>query len=691
MHTFAEEKHRPMKRITTVIAIVLATLNLNAQNVTLNEARQVARKFLEKHHDQVMSCPHIDYDGNEAVLYIFNGENSFVAVSGDKNTQPILAYVDANTYDESNIVAPAKMWLDNYSAQIKSVKKQQFVSPENQQKWASLLEDRAPYDDTLVPPMLTSKWGQSEQYNFYCPSGHGGPNGHAVTGCVATAMSQLIYFFRFPESGIGSYSYEHPDYGTISADFSSAHYDYDAMTDQPDNINLAASLINFHCGVAVDMVYGPDASGMYNHKAAYALRNYFKFNPETEYLFRDSTNLNWDSTVVSHLDRNIPMYYAGWSAPWTEGHAFIVDGYIDQQDDYYFHFNFGWDGSYDGYYYTTALNPGYNFNLAQELIINAWPDATQYTYPTPVTQGNTTFLTESGSFTDGSGPFEGYGNNVDYTWVVRPSTDLDSISSLRFNLYYDLAENDTITVEGEGIHQAFTNDSSIFSMTNAVKELTVRLHTNSEGNGSGIKANWVSDIPSYCSGGNNYTQPSGHISDGSGNYRYNNFTSCNKLIYVKNAHSITLHFTRFETEADHDYLRIYTRNNQTVPVAELSGDLGEMTYTYNTDGLLLKFSSDEANVFDGYELDYDADLTNTDDDFAEAVNIRPNPARDILNIESDGFMNSVSCFDLSGRCIMTSHPDTNQTNLKLNDLPNGIYYLKIETSDSVIVKKFVKE
>ena len=114
------------------------------------------------------------------------------------------------------------------------------------------------------------------------------------------------------------------------------------------------------------MVYGPNGSGMYNHRAAIVLRSFFKYLPETEYVYRDSTSMDWDSLLVSHLDRQIPMYYAGWSVPTINGHAFVLDGY--QSGDYY-HFNWGWSGSYDGYFYTNSLNPGgSNFNLAQEVM-----------------------------------------------------------------------------------------------------------------------------------------------------------------------------------------------------------------------------------------------------------------------------------------------------------------------------------
>ncbi len=164
------------------------------------------------------------------------------------------------------------------------------------------------------------------------------------------------------------------------------------MTNSVQEQNDAVAELLFHLGVSVDMDYGPTGSGMWNHKAAYSLRTYFNYSPETQYLYRDSTNLDWDSVIVAHLDQKIPMYYAGWSVPNINGHAFIIDGY---QTEDYFHFNWGWGGSYDGYFYLDNLVPGgNNFNLAQELVINCYPDTINYSYPYYCSQPGYTEISE---------------------------------------------------------------------------------------------------------------------------------------------------------------------------------------------------------------------------------------------------------------------------------------------------------
>ena len=374
-----------MKKLYAFVLSIIVCGMVTAQNVTPQEARTVAKRFFESQGKTLVRCAKVMDNGQEPLLYIFNAENGFVVIAGDKSVQPVLSFSDHQIYNDCDVVPPFEMWINHYANQIAQIKRENIVQPQFATQWEELLDGSHGFrTGDEIEPLLHSKWDQGEYYNYYCPRDPAGDNGRVVTGCVATAMAQLMYYFRFPESGVGSYSYTDENYGVQSADYGSAHYDYNAMCDVPTCINTEISKLIYHCGVGVDMHYGPDGSGMTNHSAARVLRTFFKYSPETEYLFRDSTDLNWDSVIVSHLSRKIPMYYAGWSLPNINGHGFICDGYKTVDSAYYFHFNFGWSGHMDGYFYTNSLYVGsYNFNLAQELIINCYPDTTQYTYPTP--------------------------------------------------------------------------------------------------------------------------------------------------------------------------------------------------------------------------------------------------------------------------------------------------------------------
>ena len=255
--------------------------------------------------------------------------------------------------------------------------------------------------------------------------------------------------------------------------------------------NLEVAELLYHLGVSVDMVYGPDGSGMYNHKAAYSLRTYFKYSPETQYVYRDSTTMDWDSLLIAHLDQRIPMYYAGWSVPNINGHAFICDGY--QGTDYY-HFNWGWDAAYNGYFYTDNLTPGgSNFNLAQELIIHAVPDTSQYAYPVNC-QGDITYTGMFGTIDDGSGPLYPYANGSDCTWLIAPD---DSVNFVTLDiLNYDLADGDTLFIyDGNTmaapVLAAFSGDTIPGQLSSTGKYMLVRFLSDGSETAGGILASFL--------------------------------------------------------------------------------------------------------------------------------------------------------------------------------------------------------
>lgn len=684
-----------MKKIVTLSMILLCAFLLKSQNVTYHEAQKVAQTFLSGQNRTLVECAYISEDETDTMLYIFNALDVFVVISGDKRCQPILAYSDKTVFSKNEVIQPVTMWIENYEKQIKSAKNQNIIpSKETINKWNSLLNNQYQNNRTSIEPFINSNWGQGKLYNYYCPLDNSGTNGRTLTGCVATAMSQLIHYFRFPETGFGSYSYEHSTYGTISANFGETTYQYASMADEPKNINLATSLLMHHCGVSVDMVYGPDGSGMYNHKAAYSLKTHFKFNPETQYCFRDSTTLNWDSLIVNHLQRRIPMYYAGWSVPNINGHAFICDGYQLNETDYYFHFNFGWDGSYNGYFYTNNLYvSGYNFNLAQELIINAYPDTLNYPYPNQPLVGTTVLTNESGSFNDGSQPIFNYENNMDYVWIIRP--DFDSIKNIKLTITYNIAENDTlfVTFNNESIEtQIITNNTSSQTYTFVGSEITLHFKSGDGITKQGFNASYTTTFPSYCSG-IVYANENGFIEDGSGNKLYNNFTGCNFLIYVANATSITLDFTKFETELNKDFLYIYDKSDGKILLETLSGTLEQTVYTFYTNILELTFKTDELNTFDGWELYYTSSQSSIQeiDHSLDNIIIYPNPTSNQLYILNENVMiESVIVYDVNGRTVKLEHINDFSSNINVNHLNSGVYFIRIQTKSGSTIKKFIK-
>jgi len=682
------------KSYAFVLNIIICGI-VTAQNVTPQEAATVAQRFFESQGKAFVRCAKVMDNGQDNLLYFFNAENAFVVVSGDRSAQPVLAYIDHQLYNDSDVVPPFQMWIDHYANQIAQIKREHIVQPQLAAQWEAILAGAPAFrtDDSIAPLML-SRWDQGEYYNYYCPRDPAGDNGRVVTGCVATAMAQLMYYFRFPESGVGSYSYTDENYGVQSADYGNAHYDYNAMCDAPTCINTEISKLIYHCGVGVDMHYGSDGSGMYNHSAARVLRTFFKYSPETEYLFRDSTDLNWDSVIVSHLQRRIPMYYAGWSVPNINGHGFICDGYKMVDSAYYFHFNFGWSGYKDGYYYTHSLYVGsYNFNLAQELIINAYPDTTQYTYPTPQPLTGSTMLTaREGTFTDGGLDYENCPAGMDYSWHINP--DGYNLTGISLNLDYHIAAGDTLYYIANSIdmtgYQWITADTGTLSLNLPTPDIHLRLVTHSA-ESDGFRAHYTAHYTEFCSGTKMYSNPSGNITDGSFDADYNNLVTCKYRLMLNATYSaVDFHINYLDLEEGHDFLHFY---NNTISEANymfsLTGHIADSSFTVDTRRLMIVFETDESGIDAGFDIDYMGGHVGVDPHARELV-LYPNPASDRVTLACDEPVSRVVIRNAEGRTVYEGAFDSEQITIPVKHLRSGLYTTTIQTKSGMVTRKFVK-
>ncbi len=230
---------------------------------------------------------------------------------------------------------------------------------------------------TQIGPLMTTKWDQLEPYNRLCPISSGGDR--CYTGCVATAMAQVLKYHEVPVCGIGTRTIYYPQYnpsGTpVTADFGEHVYDWQNMLDEyiPGEYNdeqvMAVAVLMRDCGVAADMEYGgmaEEGSGAYSQDAAAGLRTYFGIE-DAECLERSNySEAQWMDIVYRELSENGPLYYAGASYT-SGGHAFVLHGYNEEGKVYV---NWGWSGDDDGYYDIALLNPSYyTFNSQQNMII----------------------------------------------------------------------------------------------------------------------------------------------------------------------------------------------------------------------------------------------------------------------------------------------------------------------------------
>lgn len=297
---------------------------------------------------------------------VFNFSNGgWVMVSADDGFRPVLGYSLQGHYDTSAVSPQEKFWVSQYLKTISASVPQKSTRDAEWDRWLSGSGYSAAKQ---VPPLCTTKWTQGCYYNEMCPDDTAGPCDHAVTGCVATAMGQIMRKWNYPARGNGYHEYQHPVYGTISADFGSAVYGWAAMPDSLANQCLPAAEILFHCGVSCNMNYGPYESG--GGLLATAFENYFRYSLNAENVYKsDYTEADWIAMLINELDGGRPVLYAGYpdlGIP-VPGHAWVVDGY---EDSLYFHFNWGW-GSI-GTYYTIG---NYFYSAQNQAVIGIMPVA----------------------------------------------------------------------------------------------------------------------------------------------------------------------------------------------------------------------------------------------------------------------------------------------------------------------------
>ena len=226
-------------------------------------------------------------------FYVVNvGPKGFVMLSGDDRLTPILGYSYESSFKAQDMPANLLKWFEGKRKEISyALSMEDFsASPEITEQWNHLSEIGSSLS-VVVQPLLQTTWDQNAYYNQYCPEDLNGPNGHAYAGCVAAAMAQIIRYWQWPWSGFNSYSY-YCDYGTQSVDFSAADYNYSNMPNyiyggsSSTQIDAVATLI-YHCGVSVDMDYGPDGSGASSFDVMSALVDYIlpecpiRVNPTT--------------------------------------------------------------------------------------------------------------------------------------------------------------------------------------------------------------------------------------------------------------------------------------------------------------------------------------------------------------------------------------------------------------------------
>jgi len=344
------------KKVLLLLVAFAAMLSANAQKVTEAEAREKAVAFLRgKQLTKPVNASkmrRVQKKGTDVdAYYVFNVENDggFVVVSGDDRTIDVLGYSDVGTVLQDSMPDNLKWLLDEYSRQIDFLRSSSLNIP-------SIPTLNKP----AIPPLLSTQWDQN--MNLFCPS-------NCPTGCVATAMAQIMNYHRWPQEAcaaipgysIGTYKMEDLPETEFNWNLMLGNYnDFYLRYESPNEYDLAVSELMRYCGQSVKMDYAIGSSGASTSIAAEAFPIYFGYSPSTRMVGRSGyTRAQWETLIYHEIENKRPVLYAGNPTKiWTSGcgHAFVCDGF---DGDGRFHINWGWGGYCDGFFVLSILNASY--------------------------------------------------------------------------------------------------------------------------------------------------------------------------------------------------------------------------------------------------------------------------------------------------------------------------------------------
>ena len=354
-----------------IAAAMMTAASASAAPIDADGAQLAAQQFINSQSGKRLTAPnavmklaHTEFaaqNAKEADYYVFNieDEQGFVIVSGDDRTRSVLAYGDGNI-DMKHIPANMQWLLDQYKRQMECLRSHPDIQPST-----------ASTNDITIEPMITCHWGQGTPYNSQCPVMNGK---YCYTGCVATSMAQVMYYWKYPEELPAL-----PAYSTLTTDLSlsalpAVNVDWDNMIDfyyynyTTAQVDAVATLMRY-CGQACMMEYSDEGSGSNEDNKLLAMKR-FGYNADAYSVRRDDcTAEQWDALLLEDLSNGRPVLYRGTGS--DGGHAFVIDGC---QGNLY-HVNWGYDGSYEGYFSLDVLGNNYfSYEFNQGMLHNICPD-----------------------------------------------------------------------------------------------------------------------------------------------------------------------------------------------------------------------------------------------------------------------------------------------------------------------------
>ena len=352
---------------------VIMSMDMAAAGIDAAGARTRALQFLNSQQRNILSANpkqlslvHTEKSKADARLadyYVFNADDgsAFVIVAGDDRTAGVLA-CGSQAIDMDDVPCNMQWLLDHYSKQMDYLRAHPDVP----------VMAAAGQNSVVVSPLVSCTWNQRAPFYNQCPTSG---TQHCLTGCVATAMAQVMYYWKYPAQAPALDGYTSEVNGATVDALPGGTFDWDNMLDvYPTNATVqqkdAVAMLMRYCGQACHMGYGTSASGAYSDDELEGMKT-FGYNNDAVLLDRDDyTAGEWAAMIEQQLAAGCPILYGGVDADKNAGHAFVVDGCGGGM----YHINWGWSGSGDGYFVLDAFTTmNLQYSSEQQMLYQVYP------------------------------------------------------------------------------------------------------------------------------------------------------------------------------------------------------------------------------------------------------------------------------------------------------------------------------
>jgi hypothetical protein len=598
--------------------------------------------------------------------------------------------------------------MDHAAANIsKSVQQNLRTNQKIENAWTSYRQGVNPVSmkKAVVMPLVKTTWGQESYYNQLCPV-NTVTQQQCLTGCVATAMAQIMKYWNYPAQGVGAYSYNDGpplfihNYGNQFADFSATTYNWANMPNSLQGPNADVATLMYHCGVSVAMGYGTNAEGgsgayvlqadvaSWQHCAEYAYKNYFSYDANTLQGVHQSdySSADWIALIKNELNAGRPVQYEGEDI-YAGRHTWVCDGY-DEND--MLHMNWGWDGNGDGYFAVADLSAnGFNFSNNEAALIGIQPivslTATATATKTSVCQGDSLVLNAG---------------NTGVTYLWTPAAGVSCPTCASTTVSPDHTTTYTLTIDSNG----FTASTTVTVFVRAKIVLGDMVVTDATCNGSAdgsayIPASGGTGVLSYVWNNGDSTNAITHVIPGFYSVSVTDAAGCTAFASKKISEPDSINISFSSTDITRSlvygevvanvtggtpfYSFLWNNGDTTSAISNLSAGIYTITVTDKKG--CIKTASTQINDFTPVATSV-KDVENSD-----VLHVYPNPATVQVTVECPfaGGNATMAVRNNLGQVVMSKQVTEMQNSIDLSSFANGVYFIELTNNGKTTTQQLV--